>query len=470
MFKSKLLSIILTSLITIISVTIGIYLFLVRDSLEIGYQNLYLLPISYAICYLLFIRVVVKNYGISLFLGVYLTVSFFRYVILSLLVVKSQWFLGRSEFPPDFNLFNKAIFLMAYELLAYSIAILVFHKIFFKNRHKENIYSEKNKDYNIQFSNSNIVYILFIILTGLLVVLRPGSLNFFSFFSVNSSYTSIDEADGLTSIVIIFLNISRLLIYFMIIRWIYTKIHPKNMLLSFSLISFITVINALIFFGTNRSDFIFNFIINLIILIYLYKKSGITLNVFLILLLPIVVSGMTKYRESVTVTNGANKLVDITDNLQVYLGGVYNVAMSLDLTSPTNNPLMLLADIFRSAIGPNLILKNLNLVSSVKLFNFRIYQNDHISQIIPMIGQANLYLGFIFAPLLGMFFIGLAIFLVREIIKFRRFELIYVFTLFSGRLGFVMGQNGNILLNDLTFFLPLFLLVFYINNKVVIKK
>ena len=40
--------------------------------------------------------------------------------------------LGRSEFPPDFNLFNKAIFLMAYELLAYSIAILVFHKIFFK--------------------------------------------------------------------------------------------------------------------------------------------------------------------------------------------------------------------------------------------------------------------------------------------------------------------------------------------------
>ena len=90
---------------------------------------------------------------------------------------------------------------------------------------------------------------------------------------MNSSYTSIDEADGLTSIVIIFLNISRLLIYFMIIRWIYTKIHPKNMLLSFSLISFITVINALIFFGTNRSDFIFNFIINLIILIYLYKNQ-----------------------------------------------------------------------------------------------------------------------------------------------------------------------------------------------------
>ena len=91
MFKSKLLSIILTSLITIISVTIGIYLFLVRDSLEIGYQNLYLLPISYAICYLLFIRVVVKLWNKFIFRSLFNS-KFFRYVILSLLVVKSQWF------------------------------------------------------------------------------------------------------------------------------------------------------------------------------------------------------------------------------------------------------------------------------------------------------------------------------------------------------------------------------------------
>ncbi|PNZ70008.1 oligosaccharide repeat unit polymerase [Staphylococcus croceilyticus] len=467
MFKSKILSLILTSLITIISVVIGVYLFLIRDSLEIGYQNLYILPISYALLYVIFLRIVIKKYGMSLFLGVYITVSFFRYVILSLLVVKSQWFLGRSAFPLDFQLFNKAIFLMAYELLAYNIAILIFHRIFFN----KNKFPKRNKIGNeIQFSNSNVIYIIFIIFTVFLVALRPDSLNFFSFFTVNSSYTSIEEVDSLTSIVIIFLNISRLLIYFMLVKWIYKTFNSTQTLLSFSLISIVTIINALIFFGTNRSDFIFNFIINLIVLVYLYKKLGISLNVFLILLLPIVVSGMTQYRESVTVTRGANRLVDITDNIQVYLGGVYNVAMSLDIASPSHNPLMLLADIFRSAIGPNLILKNLNVISSVKLFNYRIYQNDHISQIIPMIGQANLYLGFIFAPILGIAFIALAVFLLREIIRVRRFELIYVFTLFSGRLGFVMGQNGNILLNDLTFFLPLFLLIFYINNKVVIHK
>ncbi|RIL33048.1 capsule biosynthesis protein CapI, partial [Staphylococcus equorum] len=286
---------------------------------------------------------------------------------------------------------------------------------------------------------------------------------------VNSEYTAIDELDGLTSIVTIFLNVSRLLIFFMIIKWIMQNIHPKNPIFSFSLVIFITIINSLIFFGTNRSDFIFNFAINLIILVYLYKKLGITVNIILISLLPIVVVGMTKYRNSVSITGGANKLVDITDYLQIYLGGVYNVALSLDLKVQNANIFNLLLDISRSAIGPNVILKNMDIVSSSELFNYRIFFSNHMSQIIPMIGQSNLYLGTIFSPILGLAFIFLAVFLTKEIVKVKRMELIYIFTLFSGRIGFVMAQNGNILLNDLTFFLPLFLLLYYLNNKVVIK-
>ena len=50
---------------------------------------------------------------------------------------------------------------------------------------------------------------------------------------------------------------------------------------------------------------------------------------------------------------------------------------------------------FRSAFGPNLILKHISIVPSVNLFNNRIYLNDHVAQIIPMIGQSNLYLGHI---------------------------------------------------------------------------
>ncbi|MCI2901664.1 O-antigen polymerase [Staphylococcus hominis] len=467
MYKSKTLNLVINSLIIIISLITTIYLFKQRPQLDAGYENIYLLPLAYLICHILFIRKVMKNYGISMFLGVYITVSFFRYVVLSFLVVLSRWFYGRAIYPPEPIFYKQAIIMMIYELLIYNIAILLFHKFFFKN---EKSHISKNKASNeIKYSRNNLVYIVFIAITFILIVIRPNSITFFSFLSVNKNYTGLENADTLTSITTIFLNTSRILIYIIIVRWCMLSVHPKNPILSFVCVTLITVLNSLIFFGTNRADFVFNFIVNLVILIYLYKKLGIGLSCILILFLPIVVSGLSSYRNSISITKGANKLIDFTDNIQVYLGGVYNVALSLDLHSPNSNPLVLFVDIFRSAFGPNLILKHINIVPSVNLFNNRIYLNDHVAQIIPMIGQSNLYLGQIFAPVLGVSFIFLGIFIVKELVKVKRLELIYVLTLFSGRLGFVMAQNGNIFLNDLTFFLPLFLIIYYLNNKVVGK-
>lgn len=469
MYKSKTLNLIINSLIIIISLITAIYLFNQRPQLDAGYENIYLLPLAYLICHILFIRKVMKNYGISMFLGVYITVSFFRYVLISTLIVIAHWFYGRAIVPPEPIFYRKAIWLMIYELLAYDLAILLFCKYFFKPKRIERK-DNTAKNINVNYSKNNVVYIAFIILTILLLAIRPSALTFFSFLSVNENFSGLNQADTLTAITTIFLNTSRILIYLLVIRWLMINIHPKNPTMSFIIILIVTIINSLIFFGTNRSDFIFNFIVNLVILMYLYKKLGVTVSAILITLIPIVIESMSTYRQSTTITKGANKLIDFTDNLQVYLGGIYNVALSLDMSSPNSQPIILLVDIFRSAFGPNLILKHFNIVPSVNLFNNRIYLSDHVAQIIPMIGQSYLYLGFIFSPILGIGFIFIAVFLVQQIIKVNRLELIYILTLFSGRLGFVMAQNGNILLNDLTFFLPLFLIVYYLNNKVVIKK
>jgi len=471
MYKSNNVNLIISIIVNSISIFSALYLFMNHELIPDGYQNIFLLPIAFCIFYNVFIRVVMKKYGISLFLIIYLLVSFFRFVILSVLVVESNWFYGRSNYSPAPLFFENAIYIMIYELLIYNIAIYLFHKFFFENiRKKQDDRIEIVKDTNnINFSKNNIIYTVFVVLTFMLVVVKPNSLNYFSFFTVNNNFTKLEELDILTSIVVMFLNVARLIIYFIIIGWIIRNIQPKSYLFSFFLVVFVTLINSLIFFGTNRSDFIFNFVVNLLILIYLYKKLGVTINIMFLGLLPIVVSGMSQFRETVTITGGTNKLVDITDNLQVYLGGIYNVAMSLDITSSNGNVLMMFIDIFKSAIGPNMILKNIELTTSAQLFNYRIYLSDHIAQIIPMIGQGNLYLGPIVAPLLGVSFIFIAVFLTKQIVRFKRIELVYIFTLFSGRIGFVMAQNGNILINDLTFFLPLFLLVYYLNNKVVVK-
>lgn len=466
MYKSKTLSNIVTSLIVIISFVITINLFLIQNSLPSGYRFLYLLPLSYGLLYVVFLHRVTVKYGFSLFLAVYIVVSFVRYVILSYLVVNSGWYYGRSNFSPIDTKFRKAIYLMVYELFAYNLAIFIFHKILFKDSVSNTKINSTLED--IKFNKNNFVYISFVLFTLLLVALKPSSLQFFSFISINSNYTTVEESDALVSIIIIFINVSRYIVYFMLVKFFMERFYIKHPIFAFTSVVIITLINAMILFGTNRSDFIFGFIINLLILVYLFRRYGVALGAFLITLVPVVVGNMTKYRETTTITNGSNKLIDITDNLQVYLAGVYNVAISLDMSFIQRSPAMLLVDVFRSAIGPNVILKQFNFISSSKLFNVRLFSSDHVSQIVPMIGQSNLYLGFIFSPLLGIAFIFIALYLLKQIIKVKRFELIYILSLSSGRMGFVMAQNGNILINDLTFFLPLFLLVYYLNNKVVL--
>lgn len=467
MYSSRFLNTSINFIVILFSIITTVIIFFEKNSLPEGYGYLYLLPMVYCICHILFISKVMKKFGVSLFLGIYIVVSFFRYVILSALVVISGWYFGRSNYTPLPLFFNKAIFLMIYEVISYNLFILLFHKLLFKN---VELQKYKRQPINIQFSKSNFVYTVFILFTCLLLMIRPVALNHFSFVSVGENYTSLDKLDSLTSVIVVFLNVSRLIIYFMIIKFIYRHFNDKNALLSLVLILLITVLNSLIFFGTNRSDFIFNFIVNLLLLVYLYRKIGVVTGLALIGIMPWVISKITQYRNSATITNGVKPLIDLTDNLQIYLGGIYNVAISLDMKAINHNPFLLLVDVFRSAIGPNIFLKNFEIVSTSQLFNYRIYLNGHIAQIIPMIGQSKFYLGTVFSPLLGILFIFIAIYLTKRIVVSERLELIYIFSLFSGRLGFVMAQNGNILINDLTFFLPLFLVVYYFNNKVVIRK
>ncbi|MES3650222.1 hypothetical protein ABFE51_00645 [Staphylococcus saprophyticus] len=299
--------------------------------------------------------------------------------------------------------------------------------------------------------------------------MNPSAFKYFSFITINENFESVDTLGTFALITIVFLSVSRMIIYFIVIKFLILKIKPRNYILSFFLVAIISIMNSMIFVGANRASFILNFLATIIILIYLYKKAAITFSFIMLALLPTLLGSLLNFRQTTTITQGTNELIDLTDTLQVYLGGVYNVAISLDITSPNSNLLYLIIDIMRSAIGPSIFLKNINFSNSVSLYNERIFQSDLVSQIIPMIGQGNLYLGYVFAPILGVLFIYIATYFTKIIIEKSRFELIFVFTLINGRLGFVMAQNGNIFLNELTFYLPLFLIVYYFNNKVVIK-
>src|SRR5699024_10576448 len=157
MYKSKILSYFLLAIVFSISITVTIHIIVNKDNLQPGYENLFLLPLVYLLVYILFLHKVIYKYGISIFLTIYIFVSFFRYVILSYFIVASGWYLGRSSISPSQENFNRAIMIMIYEIIVYNIFIYIFHNKFFKNK-------KLNKE-SVKFAKSSFVYFVFLIVT-----------------------------------------------------------------------------------------------------------------------------------------------------------------------------------------------------------------------------------------------------------------------------------------------------------------
>ena len=164
--------------------------------------------------------------------------------------------------------------------------------------------------------------------------MSPNSLSFFSFITINSNYSSLDSLNTLSLVGIMFLSVARLLIYFIIIRWIVVKLKDKHYLLSFILVALVSLINSMIFIGANRASFLLNFSVTILVLLYLYRKLAISFVLIMVMVLPTLLGSLLAFRNTSTATAGANKLIDITNTLQVYLAGIYDVAIGLDIQTP----------------------------------------------------------------------------------------------------------------------------------------
>jgi len=215
-----------------------------------------------------------------------------------------------------------------------------------------------------------------------------------------------------------------------------------------------------------------NAIASIVLLNKLIPKIGRVFTIFITVLLGAMIIGLTQFRNTVSVTKGQERIIDLTDTLQVYLGGIYNVAISLETADFYNlhgNIMLFLFDILRSTLGFNLILKHFDINTTSMLFNERLYFSDHVAQIIPMIGQSYFFVGTLLAPILLVLFIVFARKLLTFIDKSYRIEIIFLLTISASRIGFSMGQNGSILMNDISFFLMLNLSVYYLNNKISLR-
>ncbi|WP_156823601.1 hypothetical protein [Salinicoccus albus] len=142
-------------------------------------------------------------------------------------------------------------------------------------------------------------------------------------------------------------------------------------------------------------DHVLPFIASLILLNYLYRKKMIIYNLlaFAFLILSVYIISIFRQTFEYQIVNDTVAL--ITDYIQIYFAGVYNVALSLEIAASTSQNIFItfLYDLYRPFLGLNLFWRSDYLNTSAELFNDRIFDGEQTTQIIPMLGQFYLPFG-----------------------------------------------------------------------------
>ncbi|WP_210123891.1 MULTISPECIES: O-antigen polymerase [unclassified Staphylococcus] len=416
-----------------------------------GYDVIYILPVTFAFISIFKVFFTPKGILIIIIDMIY----FVRLVLINFMVVYSGWYEGRSLFSPLVESYHQAIYLLAIEY----IFVNVFYYILVKTKD----INLKNKVLKLKIEKDEIkdkVYIFFLLFNTLLILLNRQNISFLGIGQSSSNSIGLDE-NMLTTLMSISLYVSKYILIGFVIRYFYSK-YVKNNNFKYLLYSnfFVLLIN-MVFIGDNRMDALLPIITSLLLLNYLYGKKMWAFNGIIIffaicaLYLISIIRGTFEYK----ITSNTNSL--ITDYLQIYFGGVYNIALSLEATNLNSNNgfLVFLYDIVRPFLGLNFLWRSDVMQMSSTLFNIRIFGSDgHITQIIPLIGQFHMAFGYL-GVVIGPLFISLLLRLfLNNLHKTYIIDSIIIITILI-RLCFSYFQNLSIFINEMSSLLIIFIVL-----------
>lgn len=458
----------LTVSFLVMGMAVGASIYININTTFQGYERLYLLPLVYM---LLFIAILnpLLFYRFNTFLMSYTLVTFLRYLVLPFLIVQSGWYIGRSPVDPMASSFSLALLLMMWELILTTGAVA-----FFFRRTKPLDVAEEKKATRIELPQSTTIYVFYLIASLGLIALVPEALNSFAFLMPHEEMIDIGTGGFKMSIVQFLLITAKYVLFLLLLIALYRRYERTERRLFIWLSFGVVLLNISIIFGDNRSDFLISAIASLYLFYRLFLKRALPFIFSTVILLVIVFMNITRYRNTTSITGGENRLIDLTDMLQIYAGGPYNVAIALELPLYFPNAATFgnfIYDLARPIIGLNVFFRELDgFEFSNYLYNYRIYFSDHVAQIIPMVGQGNFYGGFLVAPLMNIAFVAIVYLLYKQMCRQNQIELIFFLTIPITRIGFMMGQNAGILLNDISFILLLNLTLYGLNRYIVFRK
>ncbi len=432
-----------------------------------NYAFLSALPLSYFVLFTFFIKKFFYYKKATIFLLVFTLISFFRFVILPITMVIANYSGGRSLVTPRDSSFDIAVILMIFELLVSFLLI----RIMERRIHLKNL-NQKKLELKLG-GRRNLIFILFIVLSLIFLLFDNRWLLVINFFQAQPLIWGDDLPIEAMFGSYLFMIVKQMLFVFGI--FYFFKSYQKNKSPVFLVLAItITVLNIGIFMGTNRADVLVGSFAALLLLFFLFPLKNIKIiAVAMVIGIMGLLTQISETRNFSAYSAGKSNSLIMADNLQAYLGGPYNVAIAIETKSnypQASNIEVLFFDIFRPMLGVNFLVRDLPLEYSNIYFNRRMFLADHPrSQIIPMIGQGNLFFGYFFSPLFNVIFILLAYWFTSLALKRGNLMLFYFLILTVIRMSFMMGQNTMNLINDMSFNLFLFIIIFHLNKIVSIN-
>ena len=443
-----------------------------------GFELLWILPVTFACCFHVLLKCVLTSKN-TLFYYVFIAAAMVRYVVGPFLHVYTGEYIDRyAKSIPASDTLTKAICLMAYELLVCT----VFLWFMMKREKKQEIRGGKMHVRHIIMPKRTWLYVLFVVVTGVMMVMFPDALMYFSFFTF-SSLASVDMLSTfglMTQITIMLMITAKYLVFIMVIGYLHKKYERARTYKA--LIEFCAYIFALLcgvtYYGSNRIQFLINLICSIYIFFLLFSKNRKKYFLVSALCGVVVLLYMTEqrgYGDNYYYESGFKKtLFSLNQMIMEYLGGVDHVAIAIEMRdnyADYRSIGQLIRDFMVPVVGINKILGFHNGMIANNLFNFQFFAHtNNVTQILPSIGHGFFYLGFLLAPMVDVFQLWIVLRLIKIHNTKQQIELIFLINIVIIRLGLMFGHNISQQMNGFSMQLMLPMIVYFFNRVLILKK
>lgn len=439
-------------------------IFKIIDINNAEYRWLFLLPLSYCILNVLFVRIfsnrVFDSFTIALIHGFY----FIRIVLAPLVFAMSGF---------DFPFENKAnatssIILMIYEMLMVYIVVLVWSIRISKTVSKEIIIT------NMLYKRCKIILLCIAIALMGLLVLNPNSvllyrsgLGFFDYEFTGFTSTeiirqysgSIVSKFGIVTFRYVF-NISRVIIPCIIAMMMKYK-QRKERRIVFVTLAAIFIFDFLIMDDTLAYSICYS-LITLVFLSRLLDNKKIFNNALFIAAGLVVLFFVARFFLSQAVFEregtSTNPVEYISGILQSYFSGITNIGASLNMDSSSifERGKYFIYEILRGVPYASTLF-GLDDTSLGVFFNT---VNGSVGQIVPLLGSSKFYFGYIFAPVLSCVLVAIGLKANRNLVKYSDpFQAISLITIsLYATLGISMYSLEIVCVGFFCIALPIFIL------------